>query len=285
MAEELINHNGTNIRLISLDANPDIGKFVDFNGKNLIEALDFFKKNTYKNISIFDMTATCGIKYKGKNDLIFLEDFANKLIGLRLLLTKSRRYDVSILSKLNKLEYLYLEEDLGSNIDFANFPNLKYLYIGQWTKKIKKINTIINIENMEIRGYKSKDLSEFSELKKLREIELTRGTLSSLKGIENIDFLDELRLNYCLKLEDIDSIKGKKIKKLVLYNCKKIKNLTNILQSLEGLEWLSIINGNELSDLTFLENLKQLNVFVFTGTKINADDYSPLKRFGYDVLI
>jgi hypothetical protein len=82
-------------------------------------------------------------------------------------------------------------------------------------------------------------------------------------------------------LEDISALKScsSTLTALRIQNCPKITDFS-VLEELQNLELLELTGSNELPNLSFLENMKNLKAFTFS-MNVKSGDLSPCLRLLY----
>ena len=137
--------------------------------------------------------------------------------------------DYSVLSNLNNLSEVYLNE--GTKENFDNIVN-----------SLKELQNLqkISIDNC----YSIKDITPIGKIKNLQSLTIARVPISNLKGIEDLSNLTSLSLS---QNTNLTSIKG--------------------ISKLSNLEKLEIVNNN-INDIEEISNLKKLNRLDLRNNKI-----------------
>lgn len=181
---------------------------------------------------------------------------------------------------------------------FNRLPNLKELSCNLENVKLRTPlleslradfgrNSVISAEcrNLKKVGImRCKNYEAFWEqmrnLPAVEKIEIGFGTLADFSAFRELPKLEELKLVYLKKLADISGIKAlSKTLKRLWFDVGAGTGITDWspLAALSELEELVICNRAVISDLHFLEPLKNLKDLGLFSVKITAEDLTPLK--------
>ena len=158
-------------------------------------------------------------------------------------------------------------------IDYSRFPKLQSL---SFTANSGSINfaEIPALKSLVVGGYcnQSRDLTGLFCSKELDTLRLNECKERSLDGIEVSENLQCLYISYNRLLEDIGALSKVKgtLKALRITNCPKIKDFS-VLKTLEKLELLELSGSNELQDLSFISQMKNLKSFIFDVPVLDGD--------------
>lgn len=189
-------------------------------------------------------------KYLSGNSNGYSEDPDGNIIGLNL--NKSKISDISFLTGLDCLYYLYLQGNKISDI-FA-------------LKAMKRL-THLDLSNNSIE-----DFSPLSDLTNLTWLNLSENKISDISIIKKLANLSELFLG-SNNISDVSSILGlEKLSYLSLvFNTIKDFSLLKSMDKLRGLD----LSGIDISDYSFLKKIENLTQLNLSSQKIS--DYSFLK--------
>ena len=180
------------------------------------------------------------------------------------------------LNCLNNLHVLFFG-DPKTKVDISQFYELQELYVDM-NKNVVGLEKCKNLRVLKLWKYKpkTKDLTELSNLSKIEELELTQSAITSLTGISAFPKILKLGLYFCNKLESIRQITegSLEIKELAIESCKNIKDFSEI-KTLKELEKLLFTESGVIPSVRFIEELPQLNSFVFMGTTVEDGNLNP----------
>lgn len=211
---------------------------------------------------------------------------------------------VSIFSNLNlngiifrNIRNINVWESLKGELDLASFPDLEKIQFFNFHKglTVKNGDQCKKLSWVYCNKYNPKcgDLSALSQFSCLEEIRIDRTNLKSLKGIEVFVNSNRIEISNARNLMEIDALIGlcKAHKNgelsLVIENGQHINwtPLLNLNESLHNLKYLGIYNLNDLPNLNFIANFKDLKRLGIGPTNIENGDLSPgdhLEYFYFD---
>jgi hypothetical protein len=172
------------------------------------------------NVGIFDLES-----------FDFLKQVPAGITGLYLSATRSKKLDISVVSRFTELKTLYLE--------------------GQ-QKGIQSIASLQNLEKLTLRSITLKSLELLRQLQKLWSLEIKLGgtkNLSALEGMTGLKYLELWRILGLANLDVLSTLSG-----LQFLSLQTLKNIQS-LPPLENLSNLRRINLDDLSGLTNIESL------------------------------
>lgn len=175
-----------------------------------------------------------------------------------------------------------IEPGMMYPIDFSLVSGLEELGFG-FNKGCVNYNKISTLKSLSVGGYFSPtyDLSDLFCSENLDTLELRQCSERSLNGIEISKKLSCLYIYYNRALEDISALNfcSSTLTALRIQNCPKITDFS-VLEGLENLELLELSGSNELPDLSFLDNMKNLKTFTFS-MNVKSGDLSPCLKLLY----
>lgn len=172
------------------------------------------------NVGIFDL-----------ENFGFLNQVPSGITGLNLSATRSKKPDISIVSRFSGLKTLYLE--------------------GQ-QKGIESIASLQNLEHLTLRSITLKSLEPIRHMHKLCRLDIKLGGTKNISGLEGMTGLKYLELWRILGLSNIDIIST--LSGLQFLFLQTLKNIRSIPQ-LENLTKLRRIHLDDLSGLTNIDSL------------------------------
>ena len=187
----------------------------------------------------------------------FLGKINSSLKFLILGKTKSKKFDLSILSR---------------------FENLQSLSIWGLKKGIENISKLSLLEQIHL-SVNLDDLEFVSELNNLWSVKLSFSQIKNLEALTKIEKLKHLDIFQLRKLDNIEFISEvNNLQYLVLSNLPNIKNLPD-LKNNNQLRRIYFENLKRLTDLSKLENVESLNEFQFVNCcHLNPIDFLPILR-------
>ncbi len=197
--------------------------------------------------------------------------FLSELPGLRgLEIYGSTLRDVSPIECLRGLEFIGLECDFRSALDFTVFPKLKSCFL-TWKSGAESLLECPGLEHLNVSNYPYPDLSQLSCRARLTRLQLTGRKISSLLGIEQCVRLDVLDLFDCPNLASLRGVEQvPSLRDIEIEQCKSVSSVEPIgyLSSLVSLVLNDCGNIESLDPLRRCQNLERL---CFTGTTVIAD--------------
>ena len=228
----------------------EIGKILERNGNISLDSNQLGLFNNYKSIDL---------SYQSLTNLELLDGFIH-LVSLNLnsnKLTLEDKRSQEILSNMRNLKYLYLENNLLTDISaINNLRNLKILYIG---------------ENDNI------DLSQIEDIiSNLDNLRLSTEALKTIKNCssEKITKLDISNSSFVTELPDLSQFK--KLESLYMTSLIRVTNFSTVsnLSSLINLSLSANNLNNKLIDFSKLTNLKNLSL---SNCSLWSEDLENLK--------
>lgn len=214
------------------------------------------------------------------NDINFLNEISDVLESLHLPETK---FDNRIVNTLHKLNTLGIADNGRDVIDLTNFPLLRNLAC-EFGPRMIGFEFCLNLESLILTNFKSKsnDLNELNFFPKLQELALYKTGVSALDGIERFKSLSSLELYGASKLKSIAALHGlsNSLKFLHIDKCKKIEDLESLGQ-VKALTKIIISESGEFENLSFVQNLKNLEFISFWGTNVKDGNLSYCEGIDY----
>jgi hypothetical protein len=138
-----------------------------------------------------------------------------------------------------------------------------------------------NLQYLSIRSYKNKSLETIPFYKNLIGLTLDFGSVVSLSGIERFINLRLYEHRYGHNLYDISALKNlPSLIEIELNHCRKIY-IDNIFEHCRQLKILRYFGCANLSSLSFLKKLKDIEFFSFSDINIEDGDLTPLLKLKY----
>ncbi len=162
-------------------------------------------------------------------------------------------------------------EPFHTEIDYSFLPQLKGLRIfGSGHNnyaKLKNLETLWISKKPEIKAFPT--LAAFDTLK---YINISQCGLTSLAGISGFSKLMSIDLSYNRSLSTLNDLVNisSNLRELTIMNCPKIHDFT-FLSRLTHLHVLNLIGNNKIPDLSFLEQMNQLDTFRFSMDIVDGD--------------
>lgn len=247
-----------------------------FDSKRPSESCNFAINNNIKKISLYP-----SVYFADNLDPILpLSDY---LEGL--LLDDRIQYDN--LDTFKKLTYLSVPDNKRNIVDLSCFKKLETLSCN-YSKRTLNLDKCLNLKSLSIENYNptTNDLSEFPTLLNLVQLRFFRSNILSLNGVEKLMSLKEIRIYSASKLKKIENLKflTDYLEEIQIEKCKNISDY-NFLGEIKSLIKLVICESGEIKNLSFIENLSNLNFLSFWGTSIldgNLEYCKGIKFVGFD---
>lgn len=124
---------------------------------------------------------------------------------------------------------------------------------------------------------KSKSFSDLPVAPNLKYLEINFSNCTNLVGLEKYPKLQRLDLNYCTKLENFNGIENlsRDIYCLWIDHSKKIANHSDTI-NLPNLKTLGLHSCGTIQSIDFINQLKNLTMFVFMDTNVEDGNMFPL---------
>lgn len=185
------------------------------------------------------------------------------------------KFSLEGLEGVQALENLSFAKTKGS-LDVAKMPGLKRLAL-DWHPGVVVNTNLSSITSLRVFKYRhqSGDLSYFPVFPKLEDLMLIDATLESIKGMSRNGSVKKLSLYNCKKLHDLSLIGLPDLQSLLLEGCSNLNDLA-ALGSCEGLKEVFLHDCSQVDSIQFAKKLFSLKSFRFIGTVISDGDISPL---------
>lgn len=186
---------------------------------------------------------------------------------------------------LQNLKELMLSESRKVvDVDLERIPQLEILSIDMKNKSITGLDKIEHLKKLDLCHYnpKSRDLTGLQLRSAISSLSLVQSSIETLKGCEKFINLEHLECFYLPKLYDIGDIQNnrKTLKILRFEVCKKIVNHEQVAKLCE-LKQLTFCNCGDIESIEFIDEMPQLQVFVFLKTNIIDGNLYPCERLDY----
>ena len=196
--------------------------------------------------------------------------------------TAMDHFDFSPLYRRPKIEFFHCDTEYGglkpdkkATVDLSKLPKLEELWI-EWDKGTKNFEGTTTLKKLTIeRRLDFRDIHMFGRNTDLQDLEVVLCGLRDLNGIEAFQKLRYLHLWYCRNISDISALASLQdsLQLLLIEKCPKIKDFS-VLASLKSLRMLVLRGANKLPDLEFLNELPNLQHFVF-DMDVESGDLTP----------
>ena len=181
-------------------------------------------------------------------------------------------YDLPCLRQLNCHTIYGPKDSLSTFVDYSRISGLEDLHVcgkkGHVNlQDVKGLHTLSCAQGQPVSG----TLADL-DVSQLRELDLLQSPLRTLAGLENAKSLHKLCLTSCRRLEDLSALAsiGDSLTLLSIESCGKIPDFS-VLHELHELEHLRLYGSNTLPDLSFLNNMPNLQTFTFTMDVLDGD--------------
>ena len=244
----------------------------------LDNAYDVFVRNQY-------------LKYIEKNSINYLRcqdvdmSLLNFFSDIEFITVPEDAENLEELYKLKKLKGLEISARNLAKLDLACFKELEYLVVSDYSKENYSLQSCIRLKHLYLIHSNITSLKNIVVSSKLETIHLDFCyDLKTLDGIQSFANLNKLVIDYCLKLNDVSSLKNisDSIKYLSITDCNKIQGLLDVLSQLTKLETLHLATFqtnrvNYLESIKFIESFHNLKSFM-TDYNIKDGDLTPLTK-------
>lgn len=185
-------------------------------------------------------------------------------------------FDYSPLYKMPQIKGLQCRTRYGANeefstcIDYSKIKGIEDIDITD-SKQIN-YNNIKTLKSLGLSAYKNADLADAFSSTILDTLFIIQCKIKTLEGIQKTKKLQCLYLYYNRSLHDISALRkvSKTLKALRIEACPKIDDFS-VLGELENLELLELSGSNNLPDLSFIKQMKNLKTFTFSMNVLDGD--------------
>lgn len=210
-----------------------------------VEAITRLKDLRSLSVGIFDLAS-----------FSFLEELPPTLETLHLGATRSKKPDLEVIARFQKLRELYIE--------------------GQH-KNIEVISALVELEDLTLRSITTKDLSYVAPLSNLRSFDLKLGGItdvSALSNLKSLRYLEAWQVRGLSNLAVITSLSC--LQNLFLQSLPKVRQLPP-LDRCSSLRRVVLQNMKGLRDLSPLKNAPALEEFLLIqGENFQPEDLGPV---------
>lgn len=238
---------------------------MDWQDENL-EA--FMRKTTGimdRDIMLSDVWELSSLEMEAKNASTITNISAlSELTNLTELELPCGLQDISPLSSLTNLQYLYLENNQISDFSaLSNLTNLRSLtlynnHISDISALSSALSGLTNLKSLNLSINQISDISALSGLVNLEQLQLGSNQISDISALSNLTNLKRLDL-YSNQISDISALSGLVKLEQIYLNSNQISDI-NALSGITKLTFLEL-KENQISDISALSgmiNLKQL---------------------------
>lgn len=226
-------HYGENCDLSFIKKIPSLRKFsadclMDANGIEVVTELNNLEE--------------LGVGIYNLDNFDFLENINTNLKELYLQKTKSKKPNISCISRFTELKYLYLE--------------------GQ-QKGIESVNELKKLEKIILRSISTKNLDFLSNLNELWSVDVKLGGIQNFDALTTLPKLKYLELWQVRNLSDLTFIsKLVKLQNLFIQSLKQLDKLPDF-KNLNSLKRISLENLKGLNNLDSLKDVPNLEEFIY----------------------
>lgn len=246
----------------------------NFSADCLMDCKNVEKISLLKNLEIL------GLGIFNLPSFDFLNEISPKLKSLFIGQTKSKKPNVSVISRFKDLEYLYVEghnKGIESIYDLKNLEKIVLRSIS--TDNVDYLKGLNNLWSVDIKLGGIKDFTALTEVKGIKYLELWQ--VRELLDIDFVSKLSELQFLFLQSLPNIekvpDLIANKKLRRIHFENLKGLKNIDSLqyVENLEEFIYFDCSNFQPEDLITVLKNksLKSISVGFGSVKKNEKFDY------------
>ena len=188
-------------------------------------------------------------------------------------------YDMPEIKSLSCATIYGRNEEFSTTIDYSQIKGIESF--GVYNSGYLNYENITTTRSLFLSFYQKYDLQNAFSSVELDTLSLIQCKVKSLEGIQKSQKMQCLYLHYNRSLQDISALRKVKgtLRALRIENCPKIKDFS-VLGELENLELLELSGSNELPNLNFIKNLKNLKTFIFS-MNVKDGDLTPCLDLSY----
>ncbi len=211
-----------------------------------------------ENLALLENLEVLGLGVFDLTSFEFLNEVSSKLKSLFIGQTKSKKPNISVISRFKELEYVYIE---GQN------------------KGIEAISELENLEKIVLRSVSSENIDYLKGLKKLWSVEIKLGGIKDFSALTEMTGIKYLELWQVRKLSDIDFIsKLTDLQYLFLQSLPNIEKVPDLTAN-EKLRRIYFENLKGLKNVDSLENVKNLEEFAYVDcSNFQPEDLIPVLK-------
>ena len=167
-------------------------------------------------------------------------------------------------------------------MDFTKMKHIKQIKIslndfrsGTGFQKVK------DLELLKIFDCNKEDLREYFCSEKMKYLMIYDSRLRNLDHIETAPNLKWVQLEDLKRLEDISALEhiAESVEALCISGCPKVKDFS-VLEKLVNLRHLELTGRNEIPSLSFLNQMPQIQTFLFSMNVLDGD-LTPCMKIPY----
>jgi hypothetical protein len=211
-----------------------------------------------EHIAAMEQLESLGVGIYHLEDFGFLNQVTQSLKKLFLGATRSRKPDLSPLSRFGSLEEIYVE--------------------GQ-QKNIEVLSQLTNLQDVTLRSVNTPGLSYLTPLRRLWSLDIKLGgirDLYAIEGMANIKYLELWQIRGLSDIGVVSTLTG--LQFLLLQSLRQITVLPD-LSRLTKLRRINLENLKGLQDIGSLEHAPALEEFLHVSAQnMQPEDYGPLFR-------
>ena len=190
-----------------------------------------------------------------------------------------------------------IRQEIKGQFDLSQFPNLKYLDVNKWNKKleIRGSEQMHKLRSIYLPSFKPLDnsLIQLEKFPVIEQIEIIGTNITSLQGLEKLITLKRLTIEDGKKVKDISPLieRGRTLNAVPLrFNLTNNKvldwtPLINLAEDCPQIIDLVFVNCIDIPSLSFLKHFPGLRSLSIHDTLVLDGDMSPgqhLLRFWHD---
>jgi hypothetical protein len=213
------------------------------------------------------------------DNINFLVELSEVLLGLHLPETK---FNIEIVNKLYKLNFLGIADNKKDIIDLLNFPDLEVLAC-DYSNRLNGLETCLNLRNLTLTNFNPKinNITKLLKLSKIEHLNLFKTNIINIESIDNLSKLRNLKIFMGNKLEIIEPLKSlKNLEEIHIEKCKNIKDFET-LGEIVSLKKIILSECGEIKNLKFIKKLPNLEFLSFWNTIISDGNLSYCKDLNF----
>jgi uncharacterized protein YcfL len=204
-------------------------------------------------------------------------DFYAQLTSLKNIdISSFNTSDYTPLLQNRKLTDLGIGKTKSSVVDLSfigEFTKLTTLYIDGMKKGLESASELSKLERLTLRGVKMNNLSLIENLKNLKQLRLLFGSYKDLDSIATSKSLKTLELSRARQIPNYDFFEPMdNLNSLYLEGMSKMEKLPS-LSGLKNLKRFQIDNNSRLIDITNINQLSRLEIFILTFPENFKSEY------------
>ncbi|TSE02380.1 hypothetical protein [Aquimarina algiphila] len=235
-----------------------------------IHSLQFFefknpKKRTWNALyEFYEKYPKIGLRIVWYDQINF--DFYSQLPSLRNFdISSFNTSDYTPLLLNKKLTDLAVGETKSTAVNLSfikEFKDLTSLWIDGMKKGLENAAELSKLERLTFRGVKMNDLNLINSLNNLVQLRLLFGSYKNLDAIANVKSIKTLEISRTRQIPNYDFLKSMdNLNSLYFEGMSKMESLPD-LSGLKNLKRIQIDNNSRLTDITNINQLPNLEIFL-----------------------